>query len=80
MSCCGKKREELRAQAAASMSQRSPGATRGIVFEYVGSTAMAVIGAASGRRYSFPARGARVEVDARDGRSLAAVPDLRRTV
>lgn len=49
-----------------------------ITFEYTGQTALAVIGPASGLRYSFHAPGARVEVDARDWRSLAAVPHLRK--
>ncbi len=38
---------------------------------------MAVIGAISRLRYTFIKPGARVEVDARDYASLAAVPHLR---
>jgi hypothetical protein len=48
-----------------------------IVFEYTGNTAMAVIGAVSRLRYTFIKPGSRVEVDARDRTSLAAVPHLR---
>jgi hypothetical protein len=51
-----------------------------IVFEYTGRTAMAVIGPASGMRYSFGYPGAQVEVDARDWRFLAAVSHLRKVI
>lgn len=76
MSCCGRKREEL-------LTKGVPGTNHSasmpkITFEYTGQTALAVIGPASGLRYSFHAPGARVEVDARDWRSLAAVPHLRK--
>jgi len=39
---------------------------------------MTVTGSVTGRRYRFGATGARVEVDSRDGPSLAGVPNLRR--
>ena len=48
-----------------------------VVFEYTGKTAMAVIGAVSRLRYTFIKPGAKVEVDARDRASLAAIPHLR---
>ncbi len=38
---------------------------------------MTVIGPISGIRYRFEGPGARLEVDPRDRRSLAAVPNLR---
>lgn len=92
MSCCGRKREFLRTPSAfidrASTSVRppwkaearniAPEARPKIVFEYTGNTAMAVIGAISRLRYTFIKPGSRVEVDARDHTSLAAVPHLRR--
>jgi hypothetical protein len=38
---------------------------------------MTVFGGATRRRYRFPEPGARVQVDARDGSSLAAIPRLK---
>lgn len=46
-------------------------------FQYTGTTAATVTGGATGRRYRFEHPGAIVTVDARDRRSLAAVPVLR---
>jgi hypothetical protein len=48
-----------------------------VIFEYIGQTAMAVIGGATRLRYTFIKPGARVEVDARDRASLAAIPNLK---
>jgi len=48
-----------------------------VFFEYMGKTGMTVTGPVTGRRYRFEGSGARVEVDLRDRRSLAAVPQLR---
>jgi hypothetical protein len=47
------------------------------LFEYVGATALTVIGPASGQRYRFDRPGARLAVDPRDGLALQAVPLLR---
>jgi hypothetical protein len=80
MSCCGRKREQLWTQGASGSSRSHGAAGPTIVFEYTGRTAMAVIGPASGIRYSFEGPGAQVEVDARDWRFLAAVPHLRKTI
>jgi hypothetical protein len=80
MSCCGKKREDLWVKGGPGSSESRGAAGPKIVFEYTGRTAMAVIGPASGMRYSFEGPGAQVEVDARDWRSLAAVPHLRKTI
>ena len=89
MSCCGKKRTDLRTPSAfinrVSAPVRPPfraGAVASdmrpkIVFEYIGNTAMAVVGAVSRLRYTFTKPGSRVEVDARDQASLAAVQHLR---
>jgi hypothetical protein len=38
---------------------------------------MTVVGGITGKRYRFDAPGARVSVDVRDRRSVAAVPNLR---
>jgi hypothetical protein len=48
-----------------------------VFFEYVGKTGMTVTGPVSGKRYRFERAGSRVEVDLRDRRSLAGVPQLR---
>ena len=45
--------------------------------EYVGATALTVIGLASGLRYRFDRPGARLAVDPRDRLALEAVPLLR---
>jgi hypothetical protein len=80
MSCCGKKRADLRTPGALidrvsppvrpplKAEARRPAleARPKIVFEYTGNTAMAVIGAVSRLRYTFIKPGSRVEVDARD--------------
>ena len=49
-------------------------------FRYVGATGATVTGAATGTLYRFAQPGALVSVDARDRRSLAAVPVLRQEV
>jgi hypothetical protein len=48
-----------------------------VFFEYVGPTALTVIGPVTGKSYRFARHGARVEVDLKDRRSVAAVPTLR---
>jgi hypothetical protein len=47
-------------------------------FEYIGKTALTVIGSATGRQYRFASTGAQVAVDSRDAPSMAGVPNLRR--
>ena len=47
------------------------------VFEYVGATALTVIGPASGLRYRFERTGARLAVDPRDRGALDHVAQLR---
>jgi len=49
-----------------------------VVFEYVGATALTVIGASTGARYRFAYPGARVPVYPRDEASLTRVPHLAR--
>ena len=49
----------------------------GLAFEYVGHTALTLVGPASGQRYRFTP-GAIVAVDPRDRPVLAAIPLLRR--
>ncbi len=86
MSCCGKSRERYEGMAAPLPAVERPAAnTPGtrpaprftVEFEYTGETGLTVIGGITGKRYRFPGRGARVAVDVRDRRSVAAVPHLR---
>jgi hypothetical protein len=45
-------------------------------FEYLGATAITVVGSVTGRQYRFATPGVPVVVDARDRWSLARVPLL----
>jgi hypothetical protein len=47
------------------------------VLEYVGRTAMTVIGPMTGRHYRFDRPGARLAVDGRDHASLTRIAKLR---
>ena len=82
MCSCGKGRSSLPTNTAtaahAKATARPPMPTRPLLFEYVGDTALTAFGAVTHTRYRFPNPGARVLVDARDARSLAGVPTLRR--
>ena len=87
MTCCGSQRRRLdlthpgpspRSAVSANPSRTRPPARHfEISFEYIGQTAITVIGGITGRRYRFDRPGARMIVDARDRPSLAAVPSLR---
>ena len=87
MACCGSQRRQLdltrpapspRSAVSANPSSPRPAARRfEIYFEYVGPTAITVMGGATGRRYRFDRRGDRLMVDPRDRPSLVAVPHLR---
>ncbi len=87
MGCCGSQRRLLNltrpasaprsAGSANTSGTRPPARQFEICFEYIGQTALTAIGGATGRRYRFDRRGARMIVDARDRPSLAAVPNLR---
>jgi hypothetical protein len=48
------------------------------MFVYDGVAALNITGPATGRRYRFGERGARVTVDPRDAPMLEATPKLRR--
>lgn len=81
MSCCGRVSpgygalHPSPAPAADHPAQRRTS----VEFEYLGSTALTVTGPASGRRYRFEGRGARLVVDPRDRPGLSRVPRLRQT-
>lgn len=79
MSCCGQARQLLGAILTAPRSaEPNDKARRTIVeFEYVGASALTVIGPASGRRYRFEGPGARLVIDPRDRPGLARVSRLR---
>ncbi len=85
MTCCGQGRTQLRgisprpqAFSPGSGAVPAPPARRFVAcFEYVGRTALTVLGPVTGKRYRFDGPGARILVDLRDRRSLAAVPHLR---
>lgn len=85
MSCCGNKRKQLQrvfsAGNAAGRKSGSPfpvSASRGpVYFESVTEGSLEVIGAVTGKRYFFSARGAQAGIDPRDAPSLIQVPGLR---
>ena len=88
MACCGNKREQFQMQRAPDNRLGGPGGRPfphsamppKVVFEYVGRIPVVVMGPVSGNRYRFEGAGARVEVDPRDRRSLAAAPNLRQVM
>ena len=84
MSCCGQSRAwpgpargALPATPAAAPVSTTPGRRLRVVFEYLGATALTVVGPVSRQRYHFPASGARVTIDPRDRPGIARVPKLR---
>ncbi len=66
-----------RERAGAVLHSPSPPSQSVPYFEYTGATGLTVHGPVTGRRYRFDGHGARLAVDLRDRRPLAAVPDLR---
>ncbi|MGA2581364.1 MAG: hypothetical protein ABSH24_35850 [Bryobacteraceae bacterium] len=76
MSCCGKTRGMAGNGISGQNNQQTP--IPGLIaFEYIGRTALTVIGPASRTTYRFEEPGARVVVDARDRPSLNALPMLK---
>jgi len=89
VACCSKKVEQFRAgvrtgplndMTRTSGPQVLAATYDRVVFEYVGNTAMTVVGPATGKRYRFDRQGARLEEHLRDRRALAAAPHLRQTL
>jgi len=80
MSCCGKKRNELRQQRSkiAVKSAESPQEiSPQTYFKYVGNSTFTMVGPMSGKLYYFSRPNAIVLVDYRDAFALKAIPALR---
>jgi hypothetical protein len=86
MSCCGSKRQQVVSNASALSAtsavatpsiSHGPGSV-GALFVYDGVAGLIITGRATGRRYRFGERGARLSVDVRDAPALATIPKLRR--
>ena len=79
MACCGQKRALFSTSGRAVEANRSPRpSSRVALYEYTGKTSMTVTGAVSGLKYRFAQPGAKAQIDSRDVRSMAGVPNLRR--
>lgn len=86
MACCGQNRQRFSGAGAAHSGRERPDESPGVrrskryayaYFQYLGKTALTVIGPISGKRYRFANHGAIVAVDPNDRRSLSHVPGLR---
>jgi hypothetical protein len=82
MGCCGRERLPTGPLTSTTSTTAAPEARRPersfvLTFEYVGASALTVVGPVSGRRYRFAHGGARVTIDPRDRPALARVPRLR---
>ena len=84
MSCCGQNRAQLRQTSGAFVREGTGGHPSGdrfplgrTHFEYLGVTAITVVGSSTGRLYRFGSPSVAVAVDARDRGSLARVAMLR---
>ncbi len=86
MGCCGGKRNQFHRtlpdrpglEAAGRLSPSLAGVTYDVIhFEYLGSSALTVLGPITHKRYHFDAGGAKIAVDRRDAPSLLAVPHLK---
>ena len=75
MSCCGKSR--MQAGRNYSSAEGAPAAAKTVLFEYVGRTALTIIGPVTRTSYRFDSPGARVTIDPRDRNSLYLVPVLK---
>jgi len=78
MGCCGSRTSFRRGPVQADRPAAAQAARYNhVFFEYVGPTAMTVIGGATRKSYRFDRPGARVAVEPADQSSLANVPNLR---
>jgi hypothetical protein len=79
--CCGRNRDQAlsnaNVQTAVARPQTFASGMAGIPAQYLGTTAMTVLGPVSGKVYRFDRPGAQVDLDRRDLSALAAVPKLK---
>ena len=75
MSCCGKTR--MQAGRNDSSAEGAPAPAKTVLFEYVGRTALTIIGPVTRTSYRFDSPGSRAQVDSRDRNSLNLVPVLK---
>jgi hypothetical protein len=74
--CCGRSRKNFigSPSPASIVTRRAPGE---VILQYVGRTALTVMGPVTGACYRFERPGAQLPVDPRDGQAMVAVPVLR---
>lgn len=79
--CCGRNHNRLQYNAPTRLAPTSRPASVGIqsgsLFQYLGRTALTVVGPISGARYRFERTGSQLRVDPRDRAALLRVPALR---
>ena len=79
---CGNKRSQYSQQQSSSIQTKTPSSTlqqsTNSIFEYIGKTALTVVGNITGRRYRFNRPGDLQSIDSRDAAGMLAVPVLRR--
>jgi len=76
--CCGRTKDPAPTpRERQTIATHSASTLTGIPSQYIGSTAMTVIGPVSGRVYRFDGPGSRLELDRRDVPHLTAVPKLK---
>lgn len=88
MACCGQRRQQVSTPAVFVRPANAPAKAAadvpslveppGVMFQYVGKTALTALGLVSGRQYRFGYPGAVLQVDSRDAASLSGVRNLRR--
>ena len=84
MACCGDKRKKASQAVRASQASKpkevtvpQPESDPRVYFQYVGETALTIVGPNSRKRYRFDRPSAVVEVDPRDKRAFSGVTVLR---
>jgi hypothetical protein len=76
--CCGRKvKTAFRSAAPRVVNQQPASPGSGPAFEYIGRTALTVVGPLTGMRYRFDRPGARLQVHPRDRQALVGIPALR---
>jgi len=77
--CCGMNRKPVVSATRPVLPAVKAGAGD-VLLEYIGHTALTMIGPVTGTRYRFEKPGARLSVNARDGQAMVAVPVVRLVV